>query len=446
MPGAPREPLFEIAFDGLVGPTHHYAGLSAGNLASTRHAGEVGNPKAAALQGLGKVRLVHQLGGKRAVLPPHERPYLPVLRQLGFHGDDAAVLDAVHREAPWLLSAASSASAMWAANMATTTPSADSADGRAHFTPANLSSMLHRSLEAGTATRTLRKLFSDETLFSVHEPLPAHASYSDEGAANHTRLATSRSTLHLFGWGRSDTHDTKTRFPARQARAASEAVIRSHRLSQENSLLWQQSATGIDAGAFHSDVLAVGSENVWLLHELAFVDTARLLETLRERLGDELQIVLASEAELPVKDAVAAYPFNSELVPLPNGKLALVAPRESEQNPRAQAFLSRVLAEAPRVQQVIYVDVNDSMRNGGGPACLRFRVQLTQAERAAVLPRVFFDDALDEALSAWIERHYRDRLTVGDLRDPALLQETRRALDELTGLLGLGSIYDFQSA
>jgi succinylarginine dihydrolase len=446
MPGPPREPLLEIAFDGLVGPTHHYAGLSAGNLASTRHAGEVGNPRAAALQGLAKVRLLHQLGGQRAVLPPHERPYLPLLRQLGFHGDNAAVLDAVHREAPWLLSAASSASAMWAANMATTTPSQDSADGRTHFTPANLSSMLHRSLEARTATRTLRSLFSDEKLFTVHEPLPAHASYSDEGAANHTRLSTSRGALHLFGWGRSDAQDTKTRFPARQARAASEAVIRAHRLSHENSLLWQQSAAGIDAGAFHSDVLAVGSSSVWLLHELSFVETTRLLETLRERLGSELEIVLANAAELPVEDAVAAYPFNSELVPLPNGKLALVAPRESEQNPRARAFLSRVLAEASRVEQVIYVDVNDSMRNGGGPACLRFRVQLTSAERAAVRPRVFFDDALDSALSAWIGKYYRDRLTVDDLRDPALLQETRGALDELTGLLELGSIYDFQLA
>lgn len=437
--------MVETAFDGLVGPTHHYAGLSAGNLASTRHAGEVGNPKAAALQGLGKVRLVHQLGGKRAILPPHERPYLPLLRQLGFHGNDAAVLDAVHREAPWLLSAASSASAMWAANMATTTPSQDAADERSHFTPANLSSMLHRSLEAPTATRLLRRLFSDEALFSVHEPLPAHASYSDEGAANHTRLATSQGALHLFGWGRSpDAKDLPTRFPARQTRAASEAVIRAHRLSPENALLWQQSATGIDAGAFHSDVLAVGSGSVWLLHELAFVETERLLETLRGRLGAELQVVLAGEAELPVTDAVAAYPFNSELVPLPNGKLALVAPRESEQNPRARAFFARVLAEAPRVEQVVYVDVNDSMRNGGGPACLRFRVQLTDVERAAVLPRVFFDDALDRALSAWIEKHYRDRLTVDDLRDPALLDETRRALDELTGLLELGSIYDFQ--
>lgn len=438
-------PLLEYAFDGLVGPTHHYAGLSAGNLASVQHAGEVGNPKAAALQGLAKVRLLAGLGANRALLPPHERPYLPLLRQLGFHGDDAAVLNAVHREAPWLLSVASSASAMWAANMATTTPGDDTEDGRTHFTPANLSSMLHRSLEAPVSTRLLRRLFSDRAHFEVHDPLPAHASYSDEGAANHTRLSTSQGVVHLFGWGRApDVPELHTRFPARQSRTASETVIRSHRLSPENSLLWQQSPAGIDAGAFHSDVLSVGSGSVWLLHERAFVEPAGLLETLHARLGPELSVVLASETELPTQDAVASYPFNSELVPLPSGNLVLVAPRESEQNALARAFLTRVRDESARVEQLVFVDVNDSMRNGGGPACLRLRVLLTEAQCRTLGARVFFDETLDAAISQWIGRNYRDRLTVDDLRDPALLDETRRALDELTALLDLGSLYDFQ--
>jgi succinylarginine dihydrolase len=414
-------------------------------LASTVHAGEVGNPRAAALQGLSKLRRVAALGAARAVLPPHERPYLPLLRKLGFGGSDAAVLDAVHRQAPALLSVASSASAMWAANMATVTPSADSEDGRAHFTPANLSSMLHRSLEAPTATRLLRRLFSDEARFVVHEPLPAHGSFSDEGAANHTRLVTSSGVVHLLGWGRAEgSLRGPSRFPARQARAASEAVLRLHGLSPGNSLLWQQSPVGIDAGAFHSDVLAVGSGSLWLMHEHAFVDSARLLEALRARLGDELEVIVVSDAELPLKDAVACYPFNSELVPLPSGKLALIAPRESEQNPNVARFLGRIRAESTRVEQVLYVDVNDSMRNGGGPACLRLRVQLTDAERKSVVPRVFFDPQLDAALSSWVERNYRDRLVVDDLRDPALLGESQKALDELCALLGLGSIYDFQ--
>jgi succinylarginine dihydrolase len=442
-----QESLVEYAFDGLVGPTHHYAGLSHGNLASTEHAGQVGNPRAAALQGLAKVRRVAALGAARAVLPPHERPYLPLLRQLGFGGSDAAVLDAVHRQAPALLSTASSASAMWAANMATVTPSPESGDGRAHFTPANLSSMLHRSLEAATAARLLTRLFADESRFAVHAPLPAHASYSDEGAANHTRLATHRGVVHLFGWGRSlDAALAPSRFPARQARAACEAVQRLHGLSAATSLLWQQSPEGIDAGAFHSDVLAVGSGCTWLMHEHAFVESERLLQSLRARLGEELEVLVASDAELPLKHAVACYPFNSELVPLPNGKLVLLAPRESEQNLAAHAFLERVREQSSFVEDVVYVDVNDSMRNGGGPACLRLRVQLTAEERASVAPRVFFDSELDAALTRWIERSYRDRLVTDDLRDPELLVESRTALDELCTLLGLGSLYDFQRA
>lgn len=437
--------LLEYALDGLVGPTHHYAGLSPGNLASSLHAGEIGNPRAAALQGLAKLRLVSSLGARRAVLPPHERPYLPLLRQLGFSGRDADVLKAVQRTAPWLLSAASSASSMWAANMATMSPSPDSEDGLAHFTAANLGSMLHRSLEAPTSTRLLQRLFSDTARFAVHEPLPANASFGDEGAANHTRLSTSQGALQLFGWGRAtDASQLPTRFPARQSREASEAVQRLHRLSPERTLLWQQSPIGIDAGAFHSDVLCVGSGSLLLLHEHAFVDAGRLLDALRARLGAELTLVTASEAELPLAEAVACYPFNSELVPLPDGRLVLIAPRESGQSPRARAFLERVAAESGQVREVLYVDVNDSMRNGGGPACLRFRVQLSAEERASVRGRIFFDPELDRALVAWVERNYRDRLGLDELHDPQLLEESRRALDELCTLLELGSLYEFQ--
>ncbi len=46
--------LTEINFDGIVGPSHNYAGLSLGNLASARNAGAVSRPRDAALQGLAK--------------------------------------------------------------------------------------------------------------------------------------------------------------------------------------------------------------------------------------------------------------------------------------------------------------------------------------------------------------------------------------------------------
>ena len=67
-------------------------------------------------------------------------------------------------------------------------------------------------------------------------------------------------------------------------------------------------------------------------------------------------------------------------------------------------------------------------------------------EIAALPPQVLFTDATYAQLSAWVRKHYRETLAAGDLADPHLLEESRRALDELTQLLGLGSIYPFQSA
>lgn len=438
--------MTEFAFDGLVGPTHHYAGLSLGNLASSAHAGEPGNPRAAALQGLTKMRLVSSLsGGAQGVLPPQERPNLPLLRSLGFTGTDADVLEKAHRSEPALLQAVGSASSMWAANAATVIPSTDTEDRRTHFVVANLVSMFHRSLEAATTERVLSRIFADTTRFAVHARLPPHPMLGDEGAANHTRLSAGGSVVHLFAYGHApESSERPARFPARQARTASAAVARVSRLDPERALFWQQDPVGIDAGAFHTDVLGVGSGSVLLLHERAFLDQDRLLETLRARLGDALRVVVAKTDELPLSNAVAAYPFNSELVPTPDGHLVLLAPSESEQDRSCLAFLERVLVEVPEISSLRFVDVNASMRNGGGPACLRLRVPLTATERDAVKTNIFFTPSLDRALVQWVERHYRDRLLPDDLRDPALLIETREALDELSVLLGLGTIYDFQ--
>lgn len=436
----------EYNFDGLVGPTHGYAGLSHGNLASAAHAGQVGNPRAAALQGLEKMRFVASLGIGQAVLPPQPRPDVAALRSLGLTGDDRAVLAVAATEHPQLLRLCSSASAMWTANAATVTPSGDSADGKLHLTVANLVSMFHRSLEARTTTRVLRRIFAERERFAVHPALPPVELLSDEGAANHTRLCTEAATLHLFAYGRSTFRPgaLASTFPARQSREASEAVSRLNRLLPEQCVFWQQDPAGIDAGAFHTDVLAAGNANFLMLHERAFVEPRGLLEQLRRRLGDGLRLCLATEGELAAVTAVKTYPFNSQLLSLADGSMVIVAPAEASRDAQASRFLQRVVDETNPVSAVHYIDVNASMKNGGGPACLRLRVPLTDSERRAIRARVFFDEALYAELKAWIERHYRDRLTPTDFADPALLNEVYGALDELTRLLALGSVYDFQ--
>jgi succinylarginine dihydrolase len=436
----------EVQFDGLVGATHNYGGLSPGNVASTVHEGQVSNPRAAFLQGLAKMKFVRDLGVPQAVLPPQDRPSVRTLRALGFHGTDEESIVAAAAGDGLLLRLCSSASSMWTANAATVVPSGDTRDGRVHLVPANLQQMFHRAIEARTTTRILRAIFQDEQRFVVHDPLPGGGQFADEGAANHTRLATSKGAVHLFAWGRQAWADPEgpRRFPARQTREASLALGRLHTLDLARCRFPRQHPAGIDAGAFHTDVMAVGNGQFFMLHELAFKDSPGLVTDLRRALGDELAVVMATEAELPATSAVQAYPFNSQVLTLDDGSMAIVAPEDSREDPLTHGFLERVVASGGPVRAVHYRDVRQSMHNGGGPACLRLRVPLEDAERAAIRGNVLFTDELCATLTAWAERRYRDRLLPADLSDPELAREAMAGLDELTGILRLGSLYDFQ--
>ncbi len=444
-------PAREYNFDGLVGPTHNYAGLSRGNVASLAHAGQPANPRGAALQGLSKMRFVASLGVGQAVLPPHERPSLRTLRRLGFRGSDAEVIARAAADPELkdhLLRISSSAAAMWTANAATCVPASDAADRRLHLVPANLTAMFHRALEAETTARVLRAIFADPRRFEVHDPLPGGAHFADEGAANHTRLyAEGRPAAHLFAWGRrsfGSAPEEPVRYPARQTREASHALARLGQVDPARALFPQQHPRGIDGGAFHTDVLAVGNANLLLLHELAFVEPAAVLEKLRELLGPAFIAHLATEKNLPLASAVSAYPFNSQLLTLPDGSMTLLAPEESREDGPAREFLDSVAQSGGPVKSVHHLDLRQSMENGGGPACLRQRIVLDDEDRAAVKARVFWDDALGAELEGWVRRHYRDRVVAADLADPHLAQESLAALDELTGILRLGSVYDFQ--
>jgi succinylarginine dihydrolase len=431
----------EINFDGIVGPTHNFAGLSLGNLASMANANEHSNPKQAALEGLEKMRFLASLGVTQAVLPPQERPHLPTLRALGYSGTDAQVIDRVGKEDPILLAAVSSSSCMWAANAATVSPSADTDDQRVHFTTANLVTQYHRSIEPVTTARTLRAIFPDESKFIVHDPLPSVSHFADEGAANHTRLVGSHGSCEIFTWGRVgfDARTSITRFPARQTREACEAIARRH--GSRSPVFVRQTPVAIDGGAFHNDVVAVGHRDVLLIHEQAWEDQARAIDEIRKRLPG-LRVIEVRADQLPLADAVKSYLFNSQLVTVPSGEIHLVAPVECRTNEAARRVCDSLPSDV--IAKVHYVDVRQSMKNGGGPACLRLRVSVTSEERAAINPAVMFTEALYESLKAWIHQHYRDELKPSDLRDPTLLDESRRAIDELTRILKLGSIYESQ--
>ncbi|MGB7159872.1 MAG: N-succinylarginine dihydrolase [Tepidisphaeraceae bacterium] len=442
----------EVNFDGLVGPTHNYAGLSYGNPASMTHRGTVSSPRQAALQGLAKMKFLADLGLKQAVLPPQERPDVSTLRRIGFCGSDADVLAKAHRDDPILLAAVCSSSSMWAANAATVSPASDTADGRTHFTPANLVSHFHRSLETDSTATALRAIFHDETFFAHHAPLPATTHLSDEGAANHTRLSARHGErgVELFTIGRialDPASPLPSRFPARQTREASQAIARLHGLDPARTIFVRQNPIAIAAGAFHNDVVAVGNESVLFCHELAFADRDRAVDEIRQTFARtcarELALIEVPDAIVPLADAVASYLFNSQLVTLSGGAMALIAPVEARDNPRTRPFLDDLVSRGGPIRAVHYVDLRQSMQNGGGPACLRLRVVLTEDQLRATRPSVFLTDALHAQLKSWIERRYRDALRDEDLADPQLLDEGRAALDELTRILGLGSLYEF---
>ena len=444
----------EVNFDGLVGPTHNYAGLSHGNLASQRSKQTVSNPRAAALEGLRKMKVLADLGVKQAVLPPHERPDVNALRRLGFSGTDADVLWRARQTDRVLLASCCSASAMWTANAATVSPSSDTADGRVHLTPANLTHQAHRALEPATTATVLRAIFADPEHFAHHAPLPSAAAFGDEGAANHVRLAPTHGEpgLELFVYGRrafDPRGPAPARFPARQTREASEAVARLHSLDPARVVVAQQNPVAIDRGVFHNDVISLANEGLFLYHEEAFADGDRVVAELATRFsslgGSELLIVRAGSEEMPLPDAVESYLFNSQLVTLADRTMVLVAPEECAESESAKRFIDRLLAAETPVRRAHFVSVRQSMCNGGGPACLRLRVVLTEGELASVLPQVMLTCDLYTTLNDWVVRHYRDRLTVDDLADPALLDEGRTALDQLTQILSLGSVYRFQT-
>lgn len=445
---------YEVNFDGIVGPTHNYSGLSYGNIASVHNVHADSNPKAAALQGLEKMKYLVDMGLKQAVLPPHERPHIPTLKALGFMGKDADILAVASQKSPQILAACASAAAMWTANAATICPSSDSIDRHVHMTPANLSAKFHRSIETEFTSSVLKKIFRDPLYFHHHPCLPPGNFFADEGAANHTRFCKKYDGIgiQLFVFGRYAFRDNPLApviFPARQTFEASQAIIRNHQIYPERVILAQQNPAAIDSGVFHNDVISVGNQNVFIYHEASFVGTQQVIAEIKQKVAThcdtEMIFIEIPEKLVTLSEAVDSYFFNSQLLTLPDNSMALIAPVECQEMPSLQKAIEQILTNRENpITQLHYLNVRESMRNGGGPACLRLRVSLNEQELNSVHPDIFLTDKLYKKLTVWINKHYRDRLKPQDLADPHLLIEVREALEELTKILDLGPIYPFQ--
>ncbi|MGE5562183.1 MAG: N-succinylarginine dihydrolase [Bacillota bacterium] len=410
--------LVEINFDGIVGPSHNYAGLSFGNVASMGHGGQVSQPRAAAVQGIDKMRSNIGLGLTQGIFLPHPRPHRAWLSELGTTIEEAD---------PALAANAMSASPMWAANAATVSPAPDAADGKCHLTVANLRTMPHRSHEWPPTLAQLKLAFAGGA-FAVHGPVPP--AFGDEGAANHMRLTAGHGEpgVEIFVYGVSG-----GAFPARQHIEASKAIARLHRLDPARTVFAEQSSEAIAAGAFHNDVVAVANERVLFAHEQAFADKQPLIEAC-ERLVPGFEYVEVAAADVPLSDAIRSYLFNAQLVTPPDGEMTLVVPSEAQETPTVWSWLQRHLAGNGPIRRVKVVDVRESMANGGGPACLRLRVV---ADPASIDPRFLVDDAKLDLIADLVRRDWPEQIAPDELREPALIADIERARASLLDALAL---------
>ena len=413
--------LREINFDGIVGPTHNYAGLSLGNLASARNAGDVSKPRAAALQGIAKMRANLALGLAQGIFLPHPRPARTWLSRLGTSIEDAD---------PVLAANAMSASSMCAENAATVSPSPDTADGRCHLSVANLRTMPHRSHEWPSTLAQLELAFRS-TAFRVHPPVPP--AFGDEGAANHMRLCPAHDAagIEVFVYGISG-----GAFPARQHLEASKAIARLHGLDPERTVFVQQSEEAIAAGAFHNDVVAVANERVLFAHELAFSDKTPLLAALEAQVPG-FEYVEVPEADVPLSDAVRSYLFNAQLVTPPGGEPTLILPTDAYEIASVRKWLEAHVAGNGPIRRVEIVDVRQSMANGGGPACLRLRVT---ADPQTIDPRFLVDEMKLDIMAHIIASYWPEEIHHEDLQHPELVAEVEGARAALLDSLGLAEL------
>lgn len=438
--------LVEVQVDRIVGPTHHFGGLGVGNIASSENAGRVSNPQAAALQGLDKMRLVAELGVPQFVLPPQSRPDLNLIRELGFAGNEQQILDQASSFDPVALSAAFSSSAMWTANAATVSPSTDSASGKLQLTVANLSASLHRSIEQEETLAELSAL--THGIADVYPGVCAGDASRDEGAANHMRLCDPINTnvgVNVFVYG--DGHDGPLRNYPRQALRACQTVARRHGLSPRDTFFIQQSQHAIEAGAFHNDVVAASHHDVVLFHEDAFTAGPAAFEPVAARFKEltkrELRLEVVRRSQLSIDDAIHTYLFNSQIVsPLEprdaenhSPAAVLLCPAQVRGNLVTRGIVRRWVDTEKIFSQSAFIDLGQSMRGGGGPACLRLRLPVRANGAQSLAPSMRWTEQLDGILRDVINEQYPDSVSADDFVDTDFVRSARDATQAIRKIL-----------
>ncbi|RYD26809.1 MAG: succinylarginine dihydrolase, partial [Lysobacteraceae bacterium] len=206
-------------------------------------------------------------------------------------------------------------------------------------------------------------------------------------------------------------------------------------LDTDHTLMVCQGEAAIAAGAFHNDVVAVANGHVLFAHEQAFAKPRALCEAVTALVPDAVIIEVPAD-RVSLDTAIRTYLFNSQLVTMPDGGMTLVLPAETRENAEVWTWLSELIAAEGPITRLEIVDVRESMRNGGGPACLRLRVQVDAEAFAAIDPRFLLDDGACDRIEAVIAREWPEAIAPDDLGDPRLWEQCLEARSALTAALG----------
>jgi len=193
------------------------------------------------------------------------------------------------------------------------------------------------------------------------------------------------------------------------------------------------------ACVFHNDVISTAHEHLWFMHEVAFenvdaslgeIEAAYLRQT-----GRNLRIIVVGSDELPLPVAVQTYLFNSQIITLPKAdprepsRFHWIAPQQCEKTLETNQLLQRWQKDRElSLEKVHYVSLQESMANGGGPACLRLRISLNREQLAALPPRIFLDAEQYHRVHDWIVKWYPEQLALSDLADATLVEHFQQAV------------------